>query len=374
MSFIRKNLSNIIGFNTKRKIIVLESDDWGSIRMPSVRVYEKLINSGLDLKSDGGAGFNKYDSLATTDDLGSLFEVLDSYKDKTGRSPVMTPIVAVANPDFKQIKESGFSDYYFEPFTTTLQKYPGCENSFQLWKEGISQRLFVPQFHGREHLNVKVWMRALKAGNKSAILAFNNEMWGIPTAQDPEIKIEFQAAFDFIDPVDLLYHEEIIRSGLDLFKDLLGYQATYFVPPNGPFSSKLEKVCTDSGINFLATSKIESEPKGNRKTRKRFHWLGQMSGTGLMYMTRNCHFEPHQLELDWVDSCLSDISLAYKWNKPAVISSHRVNYIGALHPENRGNGLRNLHRLLINTLKYWPDTEFLTTNELGELIINGKDN
>lgn len=37
--YITHNLLNIPGWRTNRKIVVIESDDWGSIRMPSQEVY-----------------------------------------------------------------------------------------------------------------------------------------------------------------------------------------------------------------------------------------------------------------------------------------------------------------------------------------------
>jgi hypothetical protein len=369
---ILKNLSNIPGWRTNRKLITLESDDWGGIRMPSALVFERLIKGGIDLISDDGYRFNKLDSLATREDLASLFDVLFSIKDSTGRHSVLTPISVVANPDFKKINLTNFTEYYFEPFTETLNKYSGCEDSFSLWKEGIEKRIFVPQFHGREHLNVKVWMRALKEKHKKTMLAFNNNMWGISTATDPEIRTEFQAAFDFLDPDDLKYQEEVIKTGLSLFEKLFQYRATYFVPPNGPFSSRLESLCSKHGIKYLSVSKIQTEPLGHGKTKKRLHWLGQRTNSGLIRITRNCFFEPSQSEGgDWIDKCLNDISTAFKWNKPAVISSHRVNYIGAIEKKNRDTGLRSLDTLLKKIMKIWPETEFVTSAELGDIISNG---
>jgi hypothetical protein len=209
-----RNISNIPGWRTKRHLVVIESDDWGSVRMPSREVFDNLIRDGIDLLSDEGYRYNKYDSLATSEDLTLLFEVLTSVKDSTGRPAVFTPVSVVANPDFDKIEQSDFSDYFYEPFTNTLKRYPDCEKSFTIWKEGIKSRLFVPQFHGREHLNVKVWMRALKKRDDKTIKAFINKTWGISTANDPEINVEFQAAFDFIDPDDLKYQKEVIISGL----------------------------------------------------------------------------------------------------------------------------------------------------------------
>ena len=46
---IIKNLSNLPGWRTDRKIVVLESDDWGSIRMSSNDSRIKLLKAGLKI-------------------------------------------------------------------------------------------------------------------------------------------------------------------------------------------------------------------------------------------------------------------------------------------------------------------------------------
>ena len=369
-SGILRSISNIPGWRTKRRLVVIESDDWGSIRMPSLKVFNNLLREGIDWHSDAGYRFNRYDSLATTEDLASLFEVLTSVVDSTGRPVVVTPVSLTANPDFSKILSSDFTEYFYEPFTETLQKYKGCENSFKLWLEGIEKRLFVPQFHGREHLNVSVWMNALKGNHEKIRHAFKFRMWGISTADDPVIGVELQAAFDFVNIDDLNYQKEVIVTGLKLFERLFGYPAVYFVPPNGPFSSNLEASCAEEGIKYLSVSKIQAEPLGQGRTTKKMHWLGQTNRNGLTYITRNCFFEPGLPEHDWVDSCLNDISVAFRWHKPAVISSHRVNYIGALDIRNRDAGLKQLSSLLHQIIKKWPDAEFITSAELGEIIIS----
>jgi len=368
---ILRNISNVPGWRSRNRYVVIESDDWGSIRMPSGEVFERLLQAGIDLYADEGLRFNKNDSLATADDLARLFDLLNSFRDSTGRPPVITPVSVVANPDFWRIKESGFTEYYYEPFPETLKKYPGCEDSFRYWKDGIKNRLFVPQFHGREHLNVKVWLRALQQNNHNAVVAFENNMWGISTSSDPGIGVEFQAAFDFINPDDINYQRSVISSGLDLFKELFGYRASYFVPPNGPFSSKLESSCEEAGIKFLSVSKISKEPTGFGRAHTKYNWLGKKSSSGLILLTRNCFFEPGSPGHDWVDECMFDISTAFKWHKPAIISTHRVNYIGALNRSNRDIGLKQLGILLERINKTWPDVMFVTSEELGEIIGNG---
>lgn len=78
---LAKNYVNARGWNSKRKLVVIESDDWGSIRMPSRKVYECLLKEGLEVDN---SYFDKYDSLESAEDLMALFDVLSSVKDRKG--------------------------------------------------------------------------------------------------------------------------------------------------------------------------------------------------------------------------------------------------------------------------------------------------
>jgi len=368
MSFkakLMRNLSNLPGWRTKRKIVVFESDDWGSIRMPSKKVYDELKLKGIDLDSGDSYRYNQYDTLASADDLAGLFETLSKYKGKNGHHPVITAVSLAANPDFEKIQQSGFSEYYYEAFPVTLEEY-GRKNAFSLWKEGNEKHLFVPQFHGREHLNVQVWMNALRAKDTDTRLAFDHHCWGFNNKHP--YNISYQAAFNLDKPDELDYQHHIIADGLQLFEKLHGYKATFFVPPNGPFNNLLEKTAAERGIKYMSASKIQNEALGNGRTKKALHWLGQENKFGQRYITRNCFFEPSDRSRDWVDSCMADIAIAFKWHKPAIISTHRVNYIGSLDPANQKHGLQQLNELLLQITKRWDDVEFMSSTELGELI------
>jgi len=366
---LTRNLSNVPGWRTNRKIVVIESDDWGSIRMPSLLVFEKLQSQGVELTKGDERIYNEYGNLATSNDLAALFELLSSIHDMNNNPAVFTAISVVANPDFEMIKKNGFKEYFYEPFTETLKRTTGCENSFDLWKEGIKNWLFVPQFHGREHLNVAVWMRALQQGDLNTHAAFEQECWGFMNQH--RMGISYQAAFELEYLADLESQKDIVCSGLRLFEQLLGYKATFFVPPNGPINNELVDVALKEGIKFMSGPKIQYESLGGGKSRRVFHWLGQKNQNGQRYITRNCFFEPSQTGKDWIDSCLRDIEIAFRWHKPAIISSHRVNYIGAIDHRNRDRGLVQLKQLLQSILKKWPEVEFVTSDKLGKIILNG---
>lgn len=363
MKTVVKILSNLPGWKTKRKIVVIESDDWGSLRIPSKKSCDKLKEQGLDMHSGAAGRYNLYDTLAAKGDLQHLFEVLSSIKDMNGEPAKMTAVSLMANPDFNKIKTDNFQNYYFEPFTKTLDRY-NKRGAFEMWQEGIKENVFIPEFHGREHLNIQAWMRALQSKDKEALLAFDQEVWGYNRKKG----IGFQAAFDLEFSTDLEQQKQIIKEGLSLFQGIHGYKARFFVPPNGPINNQLEKNAAEYGIKFMSTPKIQQEVLGEGRNKRNFRYLGKKNKNNQIYITRNAFFEPSGSVKDEVVNCLKQIEMAFKYKKPAIISSHRVNYIGGLNEENRTKSLKDLSRLLKLIKQNWPNVEFMTSSQLGNLI------
>jgi hypothetical protein len=303
-----------------------------------------------------------------------LFDVLLSITDSNNKPAVFTAVSLVANPDFEKIRNNSFEQYYYEPFTVTLSRSTECWHSFKLWKEGIKAGIFIPQFHGREHLNITAWMHALRNNHTETVMVFNEGMWGYVNKFYNGRRINYQEAFNIHEPGEVNFLEDILRDGLNLFEDLFGYRAKLFVAPNGPFPNSLEKSLAESGVLFITQAKIQNEPLGYGKNRRVFHYLGMRNNWGQIYLTRNCFFEPGSTEkIDWVDSCLHEIDIAFKWHKPAIICSHRVNYIGKLNIHNRQNGLKQLKELLTGIKNRWPDLEFMSSDQLGSLILSSKN-
>jgi len=102
---------------------------------------------------------------------------------------------------------------------------------------------------------------------------------------------------------------------------------------------------------------------------KKYHYQGQKNSLGQRYLIRNAFFEPTINPIfDWESDCLKRIDLAFKFRKPAVISSHRLNYMGYLNPKNRSENLIKLKSLLTKIKKHWPEVIFLSSNQLGNLM------
>ena len=99
------------------------------------------------------------------------------------------------------------------------------------------------------------------------------------------------------------------------------------------------------------------------------NWTGKQNKEGQIYQVRNVVFEPTDNRgFDWVDYSFRQISTAFKWNKPAIVSSHRVNFCGEIDSDNRRKGLAALQALLEKVVQHFPEVEFMSSKELGDTI------
>ncbi len=61
-------VSNLFGWRTNRKLIVIESDDWGSVYMSDKRALEEMKTKGIPLDSH----YLKNDTLESNEDMEML--------------------------------------------------------------------------------------------------------------------------------------------------------------------------------------------------------------------------------------------------------------------------------------------------------------
>ncbi|MDR8390247.1 hypothetical protein NC796_03785 [Aliifodinibius sp. S!AR15-10] len=335
--------------------------------MSSKNNLTKLSDLGIKTQR---CHYDENDALASEEDLTQLFELLSSHKDSQGKCPVITANVIMTNPDFDKIKAADFTEYHYEVFTETLDKYPNHKNSFKLWKEGIKGSLFYPQYHGREHLNVMRWMKCLKDSESETRKAFNAGVFGLSNTVVSEDRKSHLASYDWDDHDSRDFVLRSIPDGLSLFEKLFGFKSLSSIAPNYYWHYDVEQVLRDNGVRYIQGSAVQKSPIINGKQYKKIrHFTGQKNDLGQWYLVRNCKFEPSSdPSIDWVNHCLNHIRTAFFWGKPAIIESHRVNYIGFIHQKNRDKSLQMLDLLLKKIIDTWPEVEFMTSDQLGKLI------
>ncbi len=365
---LTRNVQNIPGWRTKRKIVVIESDDWGSIRMSSKKSFDFFLSKGLEVNK---CPYNSNDALESNEDLEFLFEVLNSVKDKNGNSAILTANNVVANPDFGKIKADNFQKYHYELFTDTLKKYPKHDKVVNLYEEGISKNLIQPQSHSREHVNVALWMKALQDNDEITHMAFDQNMFSVHPSDKPLYKDEFMDAFGSNKIIE--EQKEIITDGLNIFENIWGFKSKSFIAPSYTWNPKLEETLNSGGVKYIQgimIQKTHSEFYG-LPIKKKYHYQGQKNKLGQRYLVRNAFFEPTLLPgFDYVSDCLNRIDIAFKNKKPAIIGSHRLNFTGLINPDNRDKNLKSLTELLKKIKTSWSDVEFMSSDMLGDTINN----
>jgi hypothetical protein len=371
VSLKRKLISNIrnisSGARVNKHIVVFESDDWGSNCIASKADFDELVRCGV-LSNDCDV-YYKNDTLARESDLVGLFEVLSKYKGSDGNCAVFSTFVTPANPDFNKIRENGFFDYYYESFLETLEKTGEKDKVLQKWHEGIDNHLLYPEYHGREHLTVPLWMEALKQKDEKVVAGFNHNFYSVDSNRIPRIASCFRPTLYFEDSEQKEWLKNALLDGLNLIKDIFGINPLAFAPSNGVSHPDFDKLLFDNGVKAIHNSK-RFEPDGVGGGKRADY--GSTNCLGQIIYNRNCVFEPVQVSYDPVDFCLAQIKGAFNWRKAAIISTHRVNYMGSIDPKNRSIGLGKLHLLLKEIVNKWPDVIFMTTDEYVNLILKAK--
>ena len=368
------NIKNIYGWKTKKRIVVIAVDDYGNVRLDSKEARARMDAEGLKIKSR----FDAHDCLETREDLEALFDVLSSVKDKNGRHAVFTPYAMPCNIDFEKIIANNYTAYHYEKLPETFDKLTSKDEraykgAWNLWQEGIDKELFVPQFHGREHLNLKVFEEKLAQKDHEVLTALKNRSYTSISNSGHET-ISYTAAFDFVKADENNRFPDIIADGIENFKEVFGKAPVNFMPPTSKIHPMHLRYLSEKGIKYIDTNLIHKQHFGSGKFKTSINYTGKSIDKNQLYLVRNVVFEPTSNKNinTSVKIALDQIRAAFRWYKPAIISSHRVNFCGHVDENNRKHGILALSKLLESIITTWPDVEFKSANELGDLISKRK--
>ncbi len=329
---------------TNRKLIIIESDDWGLERA--------LDEKALDWMKErfGENNFTRWstDALETGEDLELLYNVLDDFKPKFDLPPVITANFITHNVDYSSPHE-----LKFRPLTEGFNEQ--SEDVRHFYKMGIEKGYIYPQLHGYSHYNITAL-----------------EEYFIT----PEGREAFQKAFVFarstIRRNTSFLHGELARSnegvgrlleGLDVFEKLFGYHPISFITPT--------YILDTCFLDFLRNNRIQILQAGNRlvnSQRERLFYPLLRERKGLLWSIRNVRLDPHRDYGFYADRAVADINCAFENKLPAVIDFHRVNFSGKYNPSYRNETISQLRSLLNSIHKKWPEASFITSNQLERAL------
>lgn len=354
---------NRLGSRFNEKLVVIESDDWGSTRMPSREAYEGLLAKGIAVDK---SPYTRNDGLERSEDLELLLAVLRKHRGLDGKPALFTANTVMGNPDFEAIESSGFTEYNWMDLEKSYEKAGDSERVLTLMKQGIADGIWLPQFHGREHVNVDRWMHALQNKTEPFWSGFEYGVWGF--SNDLVAGPSIQASYDSENSAEII---AIIKEGLSEFSRVFKFNSETFIANNYIWSEDLNASLLAAGVRHFQGMKYQFLPlKASQEKRDRIRRkTGETNAFGQTYAVRNCHFEPTE-KGHTVERVLKEVASAFFWKKPAVICTHRINYTSRLDKKERDDNLRLLDTLLSEIIKKWPDVRFISSVELAQRLKN----
>lgn len=365
-----KDLFAKFGYQTERRIIVFESDDWGAVRVPGEDALNEFKTVFPDRKLDH---YQSFDGLEKIRDIETLSGVLHRFAGSFSYgNPVFTLNFATANPCFDECVpgDAAHAHYEFEPIDVTYRAYGEGDAVLDYVRQGREKTLLHPQLHGREHLNATMWLAA--SGVDPAVdYARNLRMVGMDTA--------FYCNIDALNSNNrLIDGEGYLRDASALFTSLFGFASKSFIPPCYVADRASENILADIGVETIQSSTMRNIPKRDGSYSKRISAFGRFGSRGLCRLVRNVQFEPARsfFNGEGIDACvtgaLDGVKTAFDRRQPAVVCTHRVNYSSRVEGAHCDYSFAALDEFLRRLSILYPDSEFMTSDQLGSLIL-GRD-
>ncbi len=335
-----KYLPYVLRRKFNNKYIVIESDDWG---MMGSRSKEAIDYLG---KKYGKENFSRWttDAIETTSDLELLYDLLYKYKDSFKSPPVITTNFITHNIDY-----TDDSKLNFQPLSEYLSHNMELRD---LYDKGIVNNYIYPQLHGYSHYNFDTLNKYFNNENSKNLfdlgfLTGDSTIKTIPNSFKGELIQQNKNV------------ERNLRLAVNEFSNLFGFKPRTIIPPHFILDLNLLNIIKAHGIQC-----IQACNRLIRFNRTRIRKVFFRKQNGLYWFPRNARLDPHNHYNYFAEQCLESIEKAFQSHIPAIIDFHRVNISGKYNSSYRDRTLKELNFVLQTVEKQWPDTQFISTDEL----------
>ncbi len=319
----------------KRSVLIIESDDWG---VGSDQQAEKLT---------------------------TLANLLTSFQDVKGNSPVVTLGLILAEPDFDRMRLENCCQYIRRDLNE-----PRYSKMLEAIRRGTAEGVFSLQLHGMEHYwppslmkvsleNAKVasWLKADFPVCTEELPSPLQSRW-IDTTSLPSSALS-EAEID-----------EAVADEIDVFKQIFDEMPVVVVPPTFIWNERVEEAWAGHGVKVIVTPgrRYESrDHEGRPEPVKGTIRNGQVNSFGISYVVRDDYFEP-LLGHSVVDA-LSAMEKKTRLGRPSLLEMHRFNFV--CDEEKSERSFSQLAELFQMALGRFPDLRFVPTAQLVEKFQTG---
>jgi hypothetical protein len=338
------------------KAVVIESDDWGLCAWsPDEHGWRVLA----DTPAFRGATGRRYggSTLESAEDVRLLTETLAEFRGGDGFPPVLQANTVMAAPVFERLQPPLFEFTELpisEPVNASPRwNRPGLDSAIDVYREA---GLWWPELHGLHHLPETAWVAALRRGTADARRA--HEQHSIVCQA-----VEASGEYDPSEPRDP--RRQRLGRAVERFQNRFGRLPSSLCPPDYRWDDALE---IDAQALGLTTIQGLPEQLGHRFARLRrltlrHRWPNRRGQR--FYLPPRIAFEPHHWEPGEQPSALQSMLRAARWawsrGQPAIVSTHRLNYVH-LQPGRAAAGRAALRELLSRLVE--DGAVFLTDDEV----------
>lgn len=365
-----KQLGLLGVWRPNKRIVVFESDDWGSTRMENPDIQAYFFKKYPELRQ---SWMDVYDALETPQNINDLSSAADEISDYIGKPFCITLLLNSHNAHVGEISRSAYTRYYHEDFLSSAQRIFGGGASLKsAYLRALAGRSIEIQLHGQEHVQRSVLLHLLNNRNlKDFKEDFSYGYYASLFHKGKYTPTQLRATFYPFLSDDYTWQINSLSDSMDFLKLQFNCNTDYLVPPNGPVSFEVLKKLKHLGINGLVSPLVNKTFYFKRLQIPLYAPMGLSSLSGCVYINRNVPFEPRRtFATNVVEGALSKVKRLLEDGYPAVITSHRANYTDFLCNRGYYQSFELLKKLILSINRLFPDTLFLSSSQLVKEIDN----
>jgi hypothetical protein len=342
------------------KAVVIESDDWGLCAWSADEQAYRVLADTPAFRSPAGRRYAG-STLESAADVRALADSLGEFRGGDGFPPVWQANMVVAAPDYERMRPPLFEgddvpliDY---PETPSRWARPGAWDAV---RAACDPGVWWPELHGLHHIPETAWLTALRRSIADARRAHDQQSAVCA-------HVEASGEYDPSEPAEARTRR--LEGAIARFTRLVGRAPTSFCPPDYRWDEHLEADLARLGVPVLQG---KAEQHGARLPMVRRWWL-QRAWPGergaRLDMPPRIAFEPRALDHGsgkvGVEAAHRGVHEAWSRGHPAVLSTHRVNYVH-LDTEGAAEGRAALRALLARLQQ--DGAVFLVDDEVRQLL------
>ena len=345
----------------RQKAVVLESDDWGLCAWSADEEAHRALAATPSFRDAVGRRYGR-STLERAEDVHALCAVLEEHRDANGITPVWQANTVMAAPDFAGIAGAASIPeqipLVFLPDLPTRWTRPGLWDAV---RSAVERGTWWPELHGLHHIPASAWLAALRRGDADARLALEH---------DCLVCRATQAGSEYgPDEPEPRRRDQLVQAQRH-FERAFGRAAVSLCPPDYGWDARLEPQMHALGLRVLQgwVEQAGLSWLGRRLRRRRWP-----RGNGPLFaMPARIAFEPRgdaspEAPLG-AHRTLARVRAAWRAGRPAVVSTHRLNYahLDGRWPDAGRAQLRTLLAALVDVgATFLTDSEVLGLERKG---------